>query len=89
MGIFVPNGLFMSRQRRHQMSEVVQVKAMIPRALKRQAFSALALRDENFSGWVRVQLEQWVHAQQGARHAEPPAAAQMSVGAAKDGSGTD
>lgn len=40
--------------------EIVQVKATIPRELKCRAFSALALRDEKFSRWLRNQLEDWL-----------------------------
>jgi hypothetical protein len=39
------------------MEDVVQVKALIPRRLKRQAFAALALRDEKFNRWLRTQME--------------------------------
>jgi hypothetical protein len=42
------------------MSEVVQIKAEIPRDLKRRAFAALALRDEKFTRWLRLQLEAWL-----------------------------
>ena len=42
------------------MPEVVQIKAEIPRDLKRRAFAALALRDEKFTQWLRLQLEAWL-----------------------------
>jgi hypothetical protein len=43
------------------MQNSVQVKAMIPRELKRQAFVAFAAREQKFSHWLRTQLEAWVH----------------------------
>jgi hypothetical protein len=42
------------------MPDVVQVKAMIPRELKRRAFVVFAAREEKFSRWVREQLELWL-----------------------------
>ena len=39
------------------MTEFVQVKAEIPRNLKRRAFAALALREERFNRWLTTQLE--------------------------------
>jgi hypothetical protein len=42
------------------MEEYVQVKADVPRALKRRAFAALALREEKFNQWLRTQLEAWL-----------------------------
>jgi hypothetical protein len=42
------------------MPDVVQVKAMIPRELKRRAFVVLAAREEKFSGWLRTQLGTWL-----------------------------
>ncbi len=39
------------------MEECVQVKAAVPRDLKRRAFAALALREERFNRWLTVQLE--------------------------------
>jgi hypothetical protein len=39
------------------MERVVQVKAYIPRQLKRQAFAAFAMEETNFSRWVRQQLD--------------------------------
>jgi len=39
------------------MEELVQVKAEVPRALKRHAFAVLALREERFSHWLRKQME--------------------------------
>ena len=37
-----------------------QVKALIPRSLKRRIFTALASQDAKFSPWLRTQLETWV-----------------------------
>jgi hypothetical protein len=42
------------------MNEVAQVKAAIPRDLKRKAFAALALRDEKFNRWLATRLEELV-----------------------------
>jgi hypothetical protein len=42
------------------MEGFVQVKAEIPRELKRQAFVALAAREQKFSHWLRTQLESWL-----------------------------
>ena len=42
------------------MPDVVVVKAVISRELKRQAFVALAAREQKFSHWLRTQLELWV-----------------------------
>ena len=42
------------------MSDVVQVHALIPRTLKRHAFSVLALRERKFSHWLREQIEAWL-----------------------------
>ena len=42
------------------MADIVQVKAVIPRTLKRRAFGALALRGEKFSHWLQAQLEEWL-----------------------------
>ncbi len=42
------------------MPEVVQIKAEIPRDLKRRAFAAFALRDEKFTRWLHIQLEAWL-----------------------------
>jgi hypothetical protein len=39
----------------------VQVKAIIPRDLKRRAFAVLALREEKFNGWLRRELEALLH----------------------------
>jgi hypothetical protein len=39
------------------MSALAQVKATIPRDLKRRAFAVLALREEKFNGWLRRELE--------------------------------
>ena len=40
------------------MEDSAQVKAAIPRELKRRAFAAFALREEKFNRWLRTQLEQ-------------------------------
>jgi len=42
------------------MEGFVQVKADVPRELKRRAFAAFALREEKFARWLRTQLEQWL-----------------------------
>jgi hypothetical protein len=42
------------------MQDSVQIKAVIPRELKRRAFIALAAREEKFSHWLRAQLESWL-----------------------------
>jgi hypothetical protein len=39
------------------MEELIQVKAEVPRMLKRRVFAALALRDERFNHWLRTQME--------------------------------
>jgi len=39
------------------MSNLAQVKATVPRDLKRRAFAVLALRDEKFARWLRRNLE--------------------------------
>ena len=55
------------------MDEIVQLKAKVPQALKRQTFSLLALRGLKFSAWVRIQMEDLVADQQVAdRHADIP-----------------
>lgn len=52
------------------MDEIVQLKAKVPQALKRQTFSLLALRGLKFSAWVRTQMEDLVADQHAAdRHA--------------------
>ena len=38
------------------MQNTVQLKAVVPRELKRQAFVLLAAREERFSHWLRTQL---------------------------------
>jgi len=38
------------------MTDRVQVKAEIPRELKRRAFAALALREETFNRWLQRAL---------------------------------
>lgn len=40
--------------------DAVLIKAFVPRELKRRAFSSLALQEETFSAWLRVQLERLV-----------------------------
>ncbi|HEY7496739.1 MAG TPA: hypothetical protein VIH59_37245 [Candidatus Tectomicrobia bacterium] len=42
------------------MPDCTQVHAMIPRALKQRAFSALALQEQKFSHWVQEHLEAWL-----------------------------
>jgi hypothetical protein len=42
------------------MTELVQVKAEIPRELKRQVFSLFALREEKFNRWLQRQMEIWL-----------------------------
>jgi|KBSSwiStaDraftv2_1062776.scaffolds.fasta_scaffold429283_2 hypothetical protein len=42
------------------MEETAQVKAAIPRELKRRAFAALALREVTFKRWVQRELEAFV-----------------------------
>jgi hypothetical protein len=39
------------------MEGFVQVKADVPRDLKRRAFAVLALREERFNRWLATQLE--------------------------------
>ena len=48
------------------MPDDVQVKASVPRDLKRRAFAALALRDEKFNRWLRSQMETWLQEVEGA-----------------------
>lgn len=50
------------------MAELVQVKAEIPRELKRRTFAALALNDEKFSRWLRVQMEAYLQGGKGTEH---------------------
>lgn len=38
------------------MQNGVQVKAVIPRELRRQVFTILAAREETFSHWLRTQI---------------------------------
>ena len=47
------------------MEEFVQVKADVPRDLKRRAFAVFALRDEKFARWLRTQLEVWLQEVEG------------------------
>ena len=42
------------------MDNSAQVKAAIPRDLKRRAFAAFAMREEKFNRWLRTQLEGWL-----------------------------
>jgi hypothetical protein len=42
------------------MQGLVQVKAEIPRDLKRRAFAVLAWREERFNHWLCGQLERWL-----------------------------
>ena len=47
------------------MEPFVQVHADIPRALKRRAFAAMALRDEKFNRWLRAHLQAWLEEVEG------------------------
>jgi hypothetical protein len=49
------------------MEDIAQVKAAIPRDLKRRAFSALALREEKFNRWLQRQLEVFLQENERAR----------------------
>ena len=42
------------------MEGLVQVKANIPRDLKRRTFAEFALREEKFNRWLRAQMEAWL-----------------------------
>jgi hypothetical protein len=42
--------------------QLVQVKAAVPRELKRKAFAALALREEKFNRWLERELAALIHA---------------------------
>ena len=42
------------------MENMAQVKAAIPRDLKRRAFATFARREEKFNRWLRAQLETWL-----------------------------
>ena len=42
------------------MTNTTQVKAAIPRELKRRTFAALALREQRFNHWLRTQMETWL-----------------------------
>ena len=44
--------------------DVVQLHAFVPRELKRQLYSALALEDKRFSAWVREQATAWLQARE-------------------------
>jgi hypothetical protein len=43
------------------MPEFAQIKAEVPRALKRQFYVALTCREETFVHWLRSQIETWLH----------------------------
>ena len=62
------------------MQDVVQLKAKVPQALKRQAFSVMALRGLKFSPWVREQLEKLVTDQWGVNRPEGSKAEEGSNG---------
>ena len=47
------------------MEGFVQVKAEIPRDLKRRTFAAFALREEKFAQWLRTQMEVYVQQVEG------------------------
>jgi hypothetical protein len=42
------------------MSELAQVKATIPKELKRKAFATFALKDEKFNRWLERELRAYV-----------------------------
>lgn len=42
--------------------DMAQLHAFVPRALKRQLFSALALEEKPYSAWVREQATAWLQA---------------------------
>jgi hypothetical protein len=42
------------------MSELAQVKATIPKDLKRKAFATFALQDEKFNRWLERELRAFV-----------------------------
>jgi hypothetical protein len=42
------------------MSELAQVKATIPKELKRKAFATFALKDEKFNRWLERELQAYV-----------------------------
>lgn len=60
------------------MQGLVQVKAEIPRELKRRAFAVLALREQRFNRWLRGQLEALL--QQGEAHERERIAAPFPAG---------
>jgi hypothetical protein len=47
------------------MAELVQVKAEIPRDLKRRTFAELALREVRFNHWLQTQMVQWLNTIEG------------------------
>ena len=38
----------------------VQIKALVPQGLKRQAFAVLALQDRSLAAWIREEMERLV-----------------------------
>jgi hypothetical protein len=42
------------------MKDVVQIHALVPRELKRQAFVLFRQQDLPFSTWLRASLEAWI-----------------------------
>jgi hypothetical protein len=42
------------------MEELAQIKATIPRALKRRFYAALALRDDKFTRWLCAHIDAWL-----------------------------
>jgi len=48
------------------METLVQVSAVVPRELKRQAFAVLAMRDQRFNHWLRSQMEHLLEETKGA-----------------------
>ena len=42
------------------MEDIVQVKGLLDRQLKRRLFAALALRDLRYTQWLREQSAQWL-----------------------------
>ncbi len=60
------------------MEDVVQVKGLLERQIKRRLFSALALREKRYTQWLREQSEQWL--QEVETVPQAPQAAQESAG---------
>jgi hypothetical protein len=50
------------------MSELAQVKAKIPKDLKRNAFATFALQDEKFNRWLERELRAFVQASGALEH---------------------